>query len=131
VKPDMGNDEDSIKMTIDGQTVEFTAANQAPKQFVWPGPAKGVQTAVKFKGTTPYAYPTYDGLWAIFQFVQDADKHAGSLVEMVLKAGKQGKTVNLESTGQPVTLRFEISANPPVFDKNYFAGMGCVADVAR
>jgi type VI secretion system protein ImpL len=131
VKPDMGNDEDSIKMTIDGQTVEFTAANQAPKQFVWPGAAKGVQTAVKFKGTTPYAYPTYDGLWAIFQFVQDADKHAGSLVEMVLKAGKQGKTVNLESTGQPVTLRFEISANPPVFDKNYFAGMGCVADVAR
>jgi type VI secretion system protein ImpL len=131
VKPVMGADEDTIKMTIDGQTVEFTQANQAPKQFTWPATAHGVQTSVKFKGTTPYAYPTYDGLWAVFQFVQDADKHVGSLVEMTLKAGKQGRTVNNEATGQPVTLRFEITANPPVFDKNYFAGMGCVAEVAR
>jgi len=131
VKPVMGNDEENIKMTIDGQSVEFKSADQAPKQFTWPAAVHGVQTSVKYKGATPNAYPTYDGLWAIFQFVQDADKHVGSLVEMTLKAGKQGRTVNNEATGQPVTLRFEISANPPIFDRGYFAGMACVAEIAR
>jgi hypothetical protein len=131
VKPVFGSDEEDIKMTIDGQTVEFTQGSQGAKQLVWPGATHGVQTSVKFKGTTPYAYPSYDGLWAIFQFVQDADKHVGAMVEMTLKAGKQGRTVNLESTGQPVTLRFEISATPPIFDKGYFSGMACVADVVK
>jgi hypothetical protein len=50
---------------------------------------------------------------------------------MLLKAGKQGKTVNNEATGQPVTLRFQITANPPIFDKGYFAGMACVAQIAK
>jgi type VI secretion system protein ImpL len=131
VKPVMGADQESIKMTIDGQTVEFTPSNQTPHQFVWPGATHGVTMTVKFKGATPNTYPTYDGLWGIFQFVQDADRHTGALVEMTLKAGKSGKTVNLESTGQPVTLRFEISATPPIFDRGYFSGMACVADVVK
>lgn len=131
VAPVMNSGEDDIKMTIDGKTAEFTPATQTPQSFVWPGAAHGVQMSVRFKGGTPYAYPSYDGLWAIFQFVQDADRHTGTLVEMMLKAGKQGKTVNNEATGQPVTLRFQINANPPIFDKGYFAGMACVAQIAK
>jgi hypothetical protein len=30
-----------------------------------------------------------------------------------------------------VVVSLDISANPPVFDKGYFAGMGCVAEVAK
>jgi type VI secretion system protein ImpL len=131
VKPEMAGDQDSIKMTIDGQTVEFTSANQSPKQFVWPGAAHGVQASVKYKGGTPQSYPSYDGLWAIFQFVQDADTHTGQLVEMKLKAGKQGKLVTNEATGEPITLRFDINATPPIFDKGYFSGMACVQEVVK
>ena len=130
VKPVWSADEDSLRMIVDGQTVEFTQANQAPKQLNWPGTGKGVQTSVSFKGQSNQ-YPTYDGLWGIFQFVQDADKHTGNLVEMILKSGKSGKTVNDLTTGQPITLRFEITANPPVFDKGYFQSMACVAEVVK
>jgi type VI protein secretion system component VasK len=131
VAPVMTSNEDLVKMTIDGKSVEFTASNQTPQQFVWPGATHGVLMSVRYKGGTANQYPTYEGLWAIFQFVQDADRHTGSLVEMQLKAGKQGKTVDDPTTKQPVTLRFQINANPPIFDKGYFAGMACVANIAR
>jgi type VI protein secretion system component VasK len=128
VKPVISPDTDSIKLVIDGQTADFNAA-AASKQFTWPGSAHGVQLTVKFKGSTPYEYPSYDGLWAVFQFVGDADKRVGSQIEMALRAGKQGRAVLYD--GQPVIVRFDIAANPPVFDKAYFAGLACVAEVAR
>ena len=33
--------------------------------------------------------------------------------------------------GQPVIVRFDLAANPPVFDKGYFTSLACVAEVAR
>jgi hypothetical protein len=55
--------------------------------------------------------------------------HTGSVVEMTLKSGKRDAQV--KHNGQPVVVRLDISATPPVFDKGYFAGMGCVADAAK
>jgi type VI protein secretion system component VasK len=126
----MSPDTDSMRLTVDGQSADFTATNQAGKQFVWPGAAHGVQLNVKFKGGTAFEYPSYDGLWAVFQFVGDADKHVGSQIEMTLRGGKQGRPV-LNPAGQPVTVRFDIAANPPIFDRGYFSGLGCVAEVAK
>lgn len=129
IKPVWSPEEDNLRMIIDGQTVEFTQANQAAKQLNWPGTGKGIQTWVTFKGDQ-HQYPTYDGLWGIFQFVQDADKHTGTSVEMILKSGKSNKAVT-DDKGQPITLRFEITANPPVFDKGYFQSMACVQEVVK
>ena len=128
VKPVVSPDTDSIKLVIDGQPADFNAS-AAGKQFTWPGAAHGVQLTVKFKGSTPYEYPSYDGLWAVFQFVGDADKRVGSQIEMALRAGKQGRAVLYN--GQPVIVRFDLAANPPVFDKAYFTGLSCVAEVAK
>ncbi len=130
VKPVMSPDEDSIKMNIDGQSVTFTQSSQAAKPVGWPGQTSGTQASVSYKGTT-HEYGFYDGLWSIFLFVQDADTRTGPLVEMTLKSGKSGKPIVDQATGQPVNLKFEISANPPIFDKGYFAGMACVADVVK
>jgi type VI protein secretion system component VasK len=116
---------------VDGQTVDFGGASPAAKQFTWPGSASGLLLTVKFKGGSEFTYPNYDGLWAVFQFVGDADKRTGSLIEMTLRGGKQGRPVLNQATGQPVTVRFEIGANPPIFDKGYFSGLSCVSDVAR
>lgn len=128
VKPVPSPDTDTIKLVIDGQTADFNASG-AGKQFTWPGTAHGVQLTVKFKGSTPYEYPSYDGIWAVFQFVGDADKRVGSQIEMALRAGKQGRAVLYN--GQPVIVRFDLAANPPVFDKGYFSGLACVAEVAK
>ncbi len=130
VKPVVSAETDSIKLTIDGQSVTFSGSSAAAKPFVWPGAAHGVQLVVKFKGGSEFTYPDYGGLWAVFQFVGDADKHQGSLIEMSLRGGKQGRPV-LNPAGQPVTVSFEITAAPPVFDRGYFSGLGCVAEVAK
>jgi type VI secretion system protein ImpL len=130
VKPIMSADQDSVKMNIDGQSVTFTQSNQAAKPFVWPGPASGTQASVSYKGTT-HEYGFYEGLWSIFLFVADADTRSGPRVEMKLKSGKSGKVILDQATQQPVTLVFEINANPPIFDKGYFAGMACVAEVVK
>jgi type VI secretion system protein ImpL len=130
IRPQFTPEQDSIQLTVDGQPADFVAPNAPAKALVWPGPAQGVQLTGKFKGGTTFTYPNYDGLWAVFQFVGDADKHVGQEIEMTLRSGKQGRPV-LNPAGQPVTVRFVVSANPPIFDRGYFAGLGCVAEVAK
>lgn len=130
IKPVFSPDQESIQLVVDGQTADFTSPNAPAKQLVWPGPQQGVQMNGKFKGGMTFTYPTYDGLWAAFQFVGDADKHVGQEIEMTLRSGKQGRPV-LNPSGQPVTVRLVVSANPPIFDRGYFASLGCVAEVAK
>ncbi len=131
VRAVIGPDTDRVQVTIDGQNAEFVGASAPAKVFTWPGAAHGMQLTVMGKGGASYIYPTYDGLWAVFKFVNDADKRLGTLVEMTLRAGKTGRPVLNQATNQPVTVRLEITANPPVFDKGYFASVGCVTEVAK
>ena len=126
----MSPDQDSVKMNIDGQSGTFTQSSQAAKPFVWPGQSSGTQASVSYKGTT-HEYGFYPGLWSIFRFVQDANKRTGQLVEMTLESGQSRTPIIDQATGQPVTLKFEITANPPIFDPGYFSGMACVADVVK
>jgi type VI secretion system protein ImpL len=130
VTPLLGADQERIHLTIDGQAADFVP-NAPAKQFTWPGPAAGVQMSVKPKGGNENTYPSYDGLWAIFDFIGDADSRLDALVVMTLKAGKSGRPVLNQATGQPITVRLEIAANPPIFDKGFFSGLTCVSDVAR
>jgi type VI secretion system protein ImpL len=129
IKPTLASDQDTIKFTINGETHEFSAAAAASQTYSWPGNSSGAVVAIKFKDGTPNEFPPSEGLWGIFHFIQEADKHQGSQVEWIASTGLQKKP--LTHGGQPIVLTFDANANPPVFDKNYFAGMGCVADVAK
>jgi type VI secretion system protein ImpL len=129
VRPLLSEDIASLKLTIDGQSAEFTAASPA-KAFSWQasGP-HGVQLSGRFKDGTDLPYPTYDGLWSVFEWVSDADSQQGSTLEWKLKAGVRDRAVLSPVTGQPVVVRFNI--DNPVFAKNYFAEMACTAEVAK
>jgi type VI secretion system protein ImpL len=121
-------DQDNIKFTIDGETHEFAAASSAA-QYSWPGDSSGAVVAIRFKDGAPIEFPRDDGLWGIFRFIQGSDKHAGSQFEWIATTGLEKKA--LTHAGQPIILTFEATAAPPVFDKGYFGGMGCVAEVAK
>jgi type VI protein secretion system component VasK len=131
VKPVTSADIESVRLAINGQTAMFGASATPAKPFTWPGASQGVNLTVKFKGGREYDYPSFDGLWAVFKWVAEADTRTGSIIELILGAGRPKRPVINPTTGQPVTVRFDISANPPVFDKGYFAGLTCVAEVAR
>jgi type VI secretion system protein ImpL len=123
-------DTDAIKLTIDGQTADFTAAAPA-KSFTWPGAAHAANIGVTYKGTPPYQLDAMEGLWAIFRMAGDANTRQGSQIEWILTTGKPPHPVMRSGSNQPVTARLDITANPPVLDKNYFAGLACVAEVAK
>jgi type VI secretion system protein ImpL len=127
----IGPDTERITGNIDGQNADFLGANAAAKVFMWPGPSPGMQLAIRLKGGNEALYPSYQGLWAVFRFVGDADRHLASLVEMDARAGRTNQLVRNPVNNQPVTIKLEITSNPPVFDKGYFASIGCVSEVAK
>lgn len=130
VKPVLTADIDTVHLSIDGQPADFNAANSAARKYNWPGSPPGVQLTLKFKGGSPIGYPAYDGLWGIFQFVAIGKRTGGTLVEEPM-VDSRGKPMTDAATSHPLTVTLDISANPPIFDKGYFSGMSCVAEVAK
>ncbi|HLK62646.1 MAG TPA: ImcF-related family protein [Bryobacteraceae bacterium] len=130
VKPELAPEQQSIKVAIDGNTVVFTTANAAPKPFTWPGPVPGTQMSVTFQGGKDFDFPTFPGLWSVFNFVARANKRMGDTVEFVLTSGVPPQPITNPSTGQPVTVRLTFLANPQIFMPGYFS-FTCVSDVAK
>ena len=123
-----------LTLRLDGQELTATAAGGAAKQFTWPGAAvRSAKASVKFGGTD-LGWSDNDGLWAVFQFFEEAERWvpAGGAyqLEWTVRAGKKAMTL---PSGKPLTVRFELnmSGAPPIFEKGYLSRMSCIADVAR
>lgn len=120
-------------LRIDGQTITYSGGAAQPKAFAWQGsgPHEAVAT-VKFGGSD-LGWANYQGLWAAFQFFNDAERWApagaGWNVEWIVRVGKNPVTLQ----GRPLTVQFYLEMNnaPPVFQKGYFSGLSCVSEVAR
>jgi type VI secretion system protein ImpL len=128
------SDIQTVGLQLDGQSFSYSGGDATPKQFVWQ--ATGVHEAkatVKFGGPE-LAWSNNDGLWAIFQFFNKAETWIptgnGNTIEWIIRVGKD--PVMLPS-GKPLTVRFELDMNggPQVFQKNFFARLACVAEVAK
>jgi hypothetical protein len=81
-----------------------------------------------------FPWPDYDDTWAIFQFFENADHFTAVGSNYQLDWGITiGKQRVKDASGRPLTVRFELNMGgaPPVFQKGYLSGLGCVADVAR
>lgn len=128
LQPVFSSDIQTVTLAIDGQAATFHPGSAA-QQFVWPG-AGGVRM-VAHSGADAM-YPSYDGLWGVFQFFNDADKPVPS-PEWMLKSGLSNKPVTSPLTNQPIVVHFNVDmlGNPPVFQKGYFQTLGCVSEVAK
>ena len=129
LKPALSDDIQSLQLGIDGQPADFTASTPA-RQFYWPGAnVHEVRLKIKFKGGPDFPFPNYDGLWAISDFIADAEKYqptaAGASLEWTLRLGN--RPVPSPSTGQPVKVRFDLDmlGGPHVFQKGYFPSLSC------
>jgi type VI secretion system protein ImpL len=120
-------------LRVDGQTITYAGGAAQPKQFQWPGagPHEAV-ASVKFGGSD-LGWANYTGTWAAFRFFGDAERWvpagSGYNVEWIVRVGKNPVTLQ----GKPLTVEFFVDMNgaPPVFQRGYFSGLGCVAEVAR
>jgi type VI secretion system protein ImpL len=130
VKPLPSADIDNTSLTIDGIAGSFPGDGAQPKQYIWPGNPSGLQLNVKFKSGPVYRIYTFQGLWAVFKFVDQADDHRGNVVTATLGSGNPKQITKDDASGHDVTVKLELNVSPPVFDKNYFATLNCVAGVA-
>jgi type VI secretion system protein ImpL len=124
VKPSSSTPGDRIQLSINGQTER--TAGPANWQFSWPG--KGPQE-VRLK-VNDLDYPSYSGLWAVFQFFNNADKGSRELSpEWTLMTSGGPVTQN----GKPVTVKLDInmSGAPPIFRPGYFAELRCAGPVVQ
>jgi type VI secretion system protein ImpL len=123
-----------LTLRLDGQVLTTTGGVAAPKQFTWPGTAaREAKASVKFGGTD-LGWSDNDGLWAVFQFFEEAERWVPASgayqLEWTVRAGKKPMTL---PNGKPLTVRFELNmgGGPAVFEKGYLSKLGCVADVAK
>jgi len=128
LRSDLSGINQTINLTLDGQTLSNSTGKATAKQFVWPGNPAGATMDVRFGGE-PFRWPRFDGLWGTFEFFGDAEERAGHL-EWTLRTGQSGRQVTA-ANGQPVMVRFDLEMSPPVFRKGYFSGWACTTDVAR
>lgn len=126
----------SISVTLDGQTFSNTGGRQASQQFTWPGNPPGATMQVKF-GAEAFNWPRWEGLWSAFEFFGDSEERAQSganmyTLEWILRTGQAQRPVTT-GAGQPVSVRLDLDmmGAPPIFRKGYFSGWTCVSDVAR
>jgi len=134
LKPVPSEGIEGLTLRLDGQTLTTTAAGGAAKQFTWPGTTtREAKASVKFGGTD-LGWSDNDGLWAVFQFFEEAERWVPSggsyQLEWTVRAGKKPMTL---PSGKPLTVRFELNMGgaPAVFEKGYLSKFGCVADVAK
>ncbi len=123
-----------LTLRLDGQVLSVAEGGGAAKQFTWPGTSvREAKASVKFGGTD-LGWSDNDGLWAVYQFFEEAERWVpagGSYqLEWTVRAGKKAMTL---PSGKPLTVRFELNMGgaPPVFEKGYLSHMGCVAEVAK
>jgi len=134
LKPVPSEGIEALTLRLDGQTLTTTAAGGAAKQFAWPGTAtREAKASVKFGGTD-LGWSDNDGLWAVFQFFEEAERwipSGGSYqLEWTVRAGKKPMTL---PSGKPLTVKFELNMGgaPAVFEKGYLSRLGCAPDVAK
>jgi type VI protein secretion system component VasK len=129
LKPALSPDVQSLRLEIDGQPADFAGSGAPAKQYVWPGASDHkVRLVIKFKGGSEFPYPNYDGLWAIFEFIGEAEKYqptpTGASMEWTLRIGQRPVP---SPSGGPVQVRLDLDMGgaPNVFQKGYFASMAC------
>ncbi len=119
-------------LNLDGQQVSYSGTNMVSKTLNWQaGGTHGATATYKRGGDTDW--DKEEGLWAIFKFFYQADRTVpagggGYILEWVMRTGKDSKPLTIEG-GKELTVRFQ--ADVPMFQKDFFASLACVAEVAK
>ena len=127
-----------LSLQIDGQSMDFSAGNVS-KQFTWHGTGLHLEKAtVRLSPGAGLGLPDHEGPWAMFHFFAESDsrvaaKGGGELFEWAVRSGAGNKPLTDAASGKPLVVRLVLDMNgpAPVFEKNYFARLGCIAQVSK
>jgi type VI secretion system protein ImpL len=125
---------EGVTLNINGQTL---AGSSSATQFLWPGSGpQEVKLTGRLPGGSELLLQDFQGPWAVFQFLGEADHRASSgsaeTLEWIAKTGGSGQPMRLPD-GRRVTVSFDLSAGTaaPIFTAGFFSGLRCVPTVAQ
>ncbi len=124
----------SLNLSIDGQTINYSGGAGQAIPFTWPGTAgQGVRLSVTIPGGTQLGFPSYDGLWGVFRFFDDATvlQHNGNVLTLQWVLG--GERPVTGPNGKPVAVEFDLDtfAATPILEKGFLSSLRCVPTVAK
>jgi type VI secretion system protein ImpL len=105
---------DKLSLTIDDQTLAGTGES---KQFAWTG---NTGSNVRLTGSSSAGsllFPSYQGLWAPFHFLQKGRPVPGSTNTLEWPLEVSGDPVRL-ADGTPVVIRYELLSGAQIFRKD-------------
>jgi type VI secretion system protein ImpL len=128
VRPKMDpNSDQVIRLRIDGQEREFSAASQLRQRFVWPASPGAPAGAVGRTGTrtSSAGFSSHEGGWAVFKFFGDAETRPARNRLIEWKKGR-GPSGNFEPIEPPVRLEVvDFPGDVDVFNPSFLSGYGC------
>ena len=126
----------SLTLTLDGQSLKGERNGGGPQEFVWPGAGVHGARLAGSLGGPEIGFIAHQGLWAAFRFFADSDRFQAQgssyRLEWVPRQGQSGQPMTLEN-GRPLAIPFvlDLKGAPPIFQKGYLEGFGCVSQVAQ
>ena len=85
---------------------------------------------MKIPGGAELGFPSYDGLWGVFHFFDDATvlQHNGNIYTLQWVLG--GDRPVTAPNGKPVTVQFELDTKGamPILEKGFLSNLRCVPD---
>ncbi len=124
----------SLNLSIDGQTISYSGGAGQVIPFTWPGTAgQGVRLSVTIPGGTELGFPSYDGLWGVFRFFDDATVLQSNGNVLTLQWVLGGERPVTAPNGKPVIVQFDLDtlAEPPILKRGFLSNLHCVPTVAK
>jgi type VI secretion system protein ImpL len=121
-------DVDHISLAIDGGTLAGDPKDKPSQAFAWPGSAPGVNLLVRFGSSPDLTVVQTSGLWAIWHFLDTAERASWPNPEWIVRSNAGPMTVK----GHQVTVKFSVDASSaPVLRPQFLAGLGCPGTAVR
>jgi type VI secretion system protein ImpL len=125
----------NLELSLDAQTLTYAGGAGVAKQFTWQGIASHeAKASVRFGSGPDLVWANSQGPWAIFHFLDKADRRqlngTEDSLEWTIRIGKDPVTL---PNGKPLTVHIDLSMTnlPAILDKAQAPRLVCVSQVAR
>ncbi len=136
LQPQVGENIQSVTMALHGETLTASAGQAAvEKTFLWPGSAPRARVDARAGSTIPFSY---EGLWAVFQMMGDAEPRALGAKSVELRKVRGGRRGVIEEVlgpdGRPVVVKLEVVEFPggwDAFHPSFFNNLACLSKAVQ
>jgi type VI protein secretion system component VasK len=130
LKLQAGENIQSVTMALHGETLMASAGQAAvEKTFLWPGSAPRARVDARAGSTISFSF---EGLWAVFQMMGDAEPRAPLARFIELRRIRGGRRAVAEEVpgpdGRPIVVKLEVVELPvggDAFHPTFFTNLVC------